>query len=213
MNNIADTTQIIGPVIFIVAVIVAYAVLKEMTRSDPKRNREKRRPPYARPKPVADTSYGSQRTATTTGDQRTLDAADQLRKVMMADFKARPVFNQKELRLFRILEEALQAESPGWRAMGQVNLGEILSTPSKPAFFSVNSKRVDILLVDKDSNPLHAVEFQGKGHHRSADTAARDAVKKEALRRAGIGYVEVVTGDTPAEVRQMVRKLVGRAEV
>jgi hypothetical protein len=35
-------------------------------------------------------------------------------------------------------------------------------------------------------------------------------VKKEALRRAGIGYIEVVSGDTPAEVREMIRKLAGK---
>lgn len=35
---------------------------------------------------------------------------------------------------------------------------------------------------------------------------AIDAVKKEALRRAGIGYVEVVAGDTPAELRRLVGK-------
>ncbi len=41
----------------------------------------------------------------------------------------------------------------------------------------------------------------GGAHFKGAHaTAARDAVKKEALRRAGIGYVEVVTGDTPAEL-------------
>ena len=40
--------------------------------------------------------------------------------------------------------------------------------------------------------------------------AARDAVKQEALGRAGIGYVEVVSGETPAELRAMVRKLAGR---
>jgi hypothetical protein len=41
-------------------------------------------------------------------------------------------------------------------------------------------------------------------------TAARDAVKKEALRRAGIGYVEVVAGDTPDEMRRVVARLVER---
>jgi hypothetical protein len=35
-------------------------------------------------------------------------------------------------------------------------------------------------------------------------------VKKEALRRAGIGYVEVVAGDTPAELRRVVKWLVQR---
>lgn len=140
-------------------------------------------------------------------------AAEQLRVVMEAKFTARPLFNQGERRLLTVLDKALAEESPGWRAMGQVSLGEILASPDEAAFFAVNSKRVDLLIVDADCRPLHAVEMQGKGHHMGKNTAARDAVKREALRRAGIGYVEVVSGDTPAEVRAMVRKLVGRTEV
>ena len=137
-------------------------------------------------------------------------AAEQLRVVMEAPFTARPLFNQGERRLLTVLDKALAEESPGWRAMGQVSLGEILASPDEAAFFAVNSKRVDLLIVDADCRPLHAIEMQGKGHHLSDNTAARDAVKREALRRAGIGYVEVVSGDTPAEVRSIVRKLVGR---
>lgn len=39
--------------------------------------------------------------------------------------------------------------------------------------------------------------------------AAQDAVKKEALRKAGIGYHEVVAGHTTAgELRALVEKLV-----
>lgn len=137
-------------------------------------------------------------------------AADQLRVVMEAPFSARPLLNQGERRLLSVIDKALAEDSPGWRAMGQVSLGEILSSPSEAAFFAVNSKRVDLLIVDADCRPLHAIEMQGAGHHQSDNTAARDAVKREALRRAGIGYVEVVSGDTPAEVRSMVRKLVER---
>src|SRR3546814_675577 len=139
-------------------------------------------------------------------------AADQLRRVMEAQFKLRPLLNKPERRLLGVIDTALAEHSPGWRAMGQVSLGEILWSDDKEAFWAINAKRVDLLIVDLDCKPLHAVEFQGTGHHGSAETAARDAVKKEALRRAGIGYVEVVSGDTPAEVRAMVRKLVGRAE-
>ena len=137
-------------------------------------------------------------------------AAEQLRVVMAAPFTARPLLNQGERRLLTVLDKALAEESPGWRAMGQVSLGEILASPDEAAFFAVNSKRVDLLIVDADCRPLHAIELQGKGHHLNNNTAARDAVKREALRRAGIGYVEVVSGDTPAEVRARVRKLVGR---
>ena len=93
--------------------------------------------------------------------------------------------------------------------MGQVSLGEILASEDSDAYWAINSKRVDILIVDEEFRPLHAIEFQGEGHHQGT-AAARDAVKREALRRAGIGYVEVMSGDTPAELREKVRKLAGR---
>ena len=149
--------------------------------------------------------------ATANGQPQPTDiAADQLRTVMKASFTARPLLNRGEQRLLAVLDKALAEDTPGWRAMGQVSLGEIVSSPDKDAYFAVNSKRVDLLIVDADCRPLYAIEFQGKGHHTGDTAAARDAVKKEALRRAGIGYVEVVSGDTPAEVRGLVRKLVGR---
>lgn len=97
--------------------------------------------------------------------------------------------------------------------MAQVSLGEILRCEDKAAFGCINSKRVDLLIVDADCNPMHAIEYQGGGHFEGAHaTAARDAMKKEALRRAGIGYDEVVAGNhTPAELRRVVEKLVQKA--
>lgn len=136
-------------------------------------------------------------------------AADQLKVVMKADFHWRALLNKPERRLLSCIDQVLAEECPGWRAMGQVSLGEILYSRDKDAFWAINAKRVDLLIVDRDCRPLHAVEFQGTGHHGSPETAARDAIKKEALRRAGIGYVEVVSGNTPAEVRDMIRKLAG----
>lgn len=109
----------------------------------------------------------------------------------------------------RVLEEACAAEAAGWRVMAQVSLGEILASPDQVAYRAINSKRVDLLLVDQDDHARHAIELQGSGHHLGP-AATRDAIKKEALRRAGIGYVEVVPGDTPAEVKAMVSKLVAR---
>ncbi|WP_031291999.1 DUF2726 domain-containing protein, partial [Sphingobium baderi] len=134
-------------------------------------------------------------------------AAEQLKVVMNADFQWRALLNKPERRLLSCIDQVLAEESPGWRTMGQVSLGEILYSRDKDAFWAINAKRVDLLIVDRDCRPLHAVEFQGTGHHGSPETAARDAIKKEALRRAGIGYIEVVSGNTPAEVRDMIRKL------
>ena len=141
---------------------------------------------------------------------RVPDAADQLRTVMRADFKAQPLLNKSEARLFRAMDKlVIELAPPGWQVMAQVSLGEILRCPDKDAYLCINSKRVDLLIVDADCKPVHAIEYQGGGHYKGAHaTAARDAVKKEALRRAGIGYVEVVAGDTAAELRRVVERLV-----
>lgn len=144
-------------------------------------------------------------------DRPTPDSADQLRYVMAAEFKARALLNKPERRLLAVIDKALAENTVGWRAMGQVNLGEILWSDDKEAFWAINAKRVDLLIVDADCQPLHAIEFQGTGHHQDGNAAAaRDAVKREALRRAGIGYVEVKTGDTPTQVHELIRRLASR---
>jgi hypothetical protein len=141
--------------------------------------------------------------------QKVPDAADQLRTVMRADFTAQPLLNKSEARLFRAIDKMVIEMRPGWQVMAQVSLGEILRSSDKNAYACINSKRVDLLIVDEHCKPLHAIEYQGGAHFKGAHaTAARDAVKKEALRRAGIGYVEVVAGDTPAELRRVVERLV-----
>jgi hypothetical protein len=138
------------------------------------------------------------------------DASDQLRTVMKADFKAQALLNKSEARLFKSLDKMVLEMRPGWQVMAQVSLGEILNCEDKDAYLCINSKRVDLLIVDDECKPIHAIEYQGGGHFKGAHhTAARDAVKKEALRRAGIGYVEVVAGDTPAELRRVMERLVG----
>ena len=138
------------------------------------------------------------------------DAADQLRTVMKADFKAQPLLNKSEARLFKALDKMVIELRPGWQVMAQVSLGEILQTANKDAYACINSKRVDLLIVDDDCRPHTAIKYQGGGHFKGAHaTAARDAVKKEALRRAGIGYEEIVAGHhTPAELRRLVERLV-----
>lgn len=138
------------------------------------------------------------------------DAADQLRIVMGASFSVQPLLNKSEARVFRELDRTVIACNPTWQVMAQVSLGEILRSEDAAAYGCINSKRVDLLLVDENCQPRHAVEYQGGAHHQGT-AAARDAVKKEALRRAGIGYHEVVAGHTtPGELRRLVERLVDK---
>ena len=138
------------------------------------------------------------------------DSADQLRIVMGANFSIQPILNDREARLFKELDRIVINCNPDWQVMAQVSLGEILRCKDAEAYSCINSKRVDLLLVDGDCRPRHAIEYQGGAHYQGT-AAARDAVKKEALRQAGIGYHEVVSGQTtPSELRLLVEKLVDK---
>ena len=189
-------------IVFVVVFLVVVAVLKELLRpARPSRSRFRGRRQY---RPVLRGVPGKGQDATLA------DASEQLRRVMAADFRSRALLNRPEAQVFRALDAAVIARNSSWQVMAQVSLGEFLSSPDRSAFGAINAKRVDFALMDADCRVRHALEYQGKGHHQG-NAAARDAVKKEALRKAGIGYHEVVAGHTtPAELRRLVEKLVPR---
>ena len=177
---------------------------KRRQRAWRERHRGGQRPPFGRPKLVWE------RREREAEAPRVPDAADQLRIVMGAEFTIQPLLNRSETRLFRELDRLVSELNPSWRVMAQVSMGEILRSRDAEAFRCINAKRVDLLLVDEDCRPRHVVEYQGSGHHQGT-AAARDAVKKEALRRAGIGYHEVLAGQTtPGDLRRLMERLMER---
>ncbi len=163
--------------------------------------------PYKK-RPFRRTAYKS-----ASGESKTpfkpFDSAEQLRLVTKSCFSARKLLNNPETRLLETVERAIAEENLDWRAMAQVSMGEILSSPDSEAYRAINSKRVDLLIIGADRMPVCAIEYQGGGHYQG-NAAVRDAVKKEALRRADIPYIEVIQGDTPAEVRRHIAKLAAR---
>jgi hypothetical protein len=136
------------------------------------------------------------------------DVAQQLNAVMRASFQKQRLLSQTEYRAFKIIETEVAAERRGYRVFAQTSLGEVLKSPNDDAFRSINSKRVDILIVDQGGWPIVAIEHQGPGHYQGT-AAARDAVKKEALRKAGIRYVEVSETDSDEQIRSRVREYLG----
>lgn len=133
-------------------------------------------------------------------------ASEQLRLVSNAEFSKRYLLNKSEARVLYAAEKAIMDVGLAWRVMAQVSLGEILSSPNTEAYRAINSKRVDLLLINQSGLPLAAIEYQGTGHHQGS-AAARDAVKKEALRLAGIQYIEIKAGDKPADLNWAIAKL------
>lgn len=113
--------------------------------------------------------------------------------------------NRLEYRAFKIIEDDLAAARRGYRVFAQTSLGEILQSTDRNAFRSINSKRVDILVVDPGGWPVLAVEYQGCGHYQGT-AAARDAIKKEALRKAGVRFIEVFESDNDDQIRHRVRE-------
>lgn len=135
------------------------------------------------------------------------DYVEQLRHVMAAPFRKKRVMNKSEFRVFRIVEDELRVLRGGYRILSQTCLGEILDSDDKAGFASINAKRVDVLIINPKGEPLAVFEYQGQGHYQNM-AAARDAVKKEALRKAGVHYLEINEHHKPDEIRQMVRKVV-----
>ena len=105
-------------------------------------------------------------------------------------FEKRRILSKAEARVLYTIEAAIKKLDVPWRVMAQVSLGEILASPDSAAYSAINSKRVDLLIIASDGVPITAIEYQGSGHYQGS-APARDAVKKEALRKAGIRYVEV----------------------
>lgn len=197
-------------VVLLVGAFAGMAVERFLSKMERQAWREKNRWRWERKRRGSNVASGAWSPKADPAPPKQPDAADQLRIVMGANFTAQPLLNKSEARVFKELDRIVIGCNPGWQVMAQVSLGEILRSKDADAYSCINSKRVDLLLVDEDCQPRHAIEYQGGAHHQGT-AAARDAVKKEALRRAGIGYYEVVAGHTtPSELRQLVEKLVDK---
>lgn len=139
------------------------------------------------------------------------DAPDQFRIVMRSRFEKKRLLSRAELEVFRVIEAHLPRCGPGYRLMAQPSLGEILTAPSDDAFRCINAKRLDMLVIDTFAIPVLAIEHQGGGHYQS-DAAARDAVKREALRRAGIECLEIFDHHQPDDIRSLVSGAIARSK-
>ena len=142
------------------------------------------------------------------------DTSQQLKYVHAVEFKPQKLLNKPEARIFKELEVTVKEHAENHRVMAQVNLGEFLKVDQQSgtkqdrfyAYRSINSKRVDFLIIDRFGTPVIALEYQGDGHHQKA-AFIRDAVKKEAMRKAGIHFIEINKGDLPGDIRKQVAKL------
>ena len=189
----ADTVWVVAAFVTFVAIMVAWDKL------DGRRRVARKSKPWPRAVAKRASSHPSDL------------AADQLKAVMTARFEPRPIMSRAEASVFQAAEHALKRLDINGRVMAQVCLGEVLRTPDEAAFRAINSKRVDILLISNAGLPLAAIEYQGQGHYQGT-AHARDAIKKAALHRAGIAYIEATPQHTAEDIeRDIARALQARA--
>ncbi len=137
---------------------------------------------------------------------RPIDPAEQLRAVMAPTFEKQRVLSRTEARVMDAADQAIAEAGLKWRVMAQVALGEVIKSSDEAAFFAINAKRVDLLIMSEHCEPLAAIEYQGQGHYQGT-APARDAIKKEALRKAGIAYIEITYDHGPEDVRREIGRL------
>jgi hypothetical protein len=142
------------------------------------------------------------------------DPAQQLHAIARVEFECTPLLNRQEARLLPLLESTARDLQSGHRVMAQTSLGELIRPKSgtateddrSAAFASINSKRLDFAIIDRAGRLAVAVEYQGSGHHQGT-AFMRDAVKREAIRRAGIPFIEVEPDFDPALLRSRISGL------
>lgn len=126
------------------------------------------------------------------------DPRTQLDYVSRVDFQTQPLLNKSEYQVLLIIEKAAREADAGFRVMAQTSLGEILTTKASfwgqeaadLAYRSINSKRTDFVVIDRYGIAVLAGEYQGGGHYQGT-ALLRDAVKREAFRKAGVHFLEI----------------------
>ena len=136
--------------------------------------------------------------------ERFLSRREQL--LSLIRFEKRRLLSRSEALVLYAAERAINTADFGWRVMAQVSLGEVLFSPDARAYSAINSKRVDLLIISRSGDPIVAIEYQGHGHYQGT-AAARDAVKKEALRKAGVRYIEVTPESGPEDVAREISRI------
>ena len=139
------------------------------------------------------------------------DPEAQIAAVAKVSFEKRRVMNKGEYEVFRLLERVVSEIGAGHRVMAQTSLGELIQprpssateTARKDAYASINSKRLDFAIIDRHGCRASPVSSSRRHYHHK--TFMRDAVKREALRRAGVELVEVQAKWEPQTLASQVK--------
>lgn len=138
--------------------------------------------------------------------------------VAQVAWRPRPLMNRSEYRVYAELEALVGGSRARHRLFAQVSLGAMFATDRNDgvvdrrtetrAWHKANIKRVDFVIVDRTGMPVVGIEYQGTGHYQG-NHAARDLVKREVFRLAGVPLLEVEAGGLTDGQRLDLRRRLG----
>ena len=140
------------------------------------------------------------------------DPKNQMEAISLVKFERTRILNASEAQLLPILEAVVTDAGLGHRVMAQTSLGELIRPISGDkskwarANASINSKRLDFAIVNSKGYLAVAVEYQGSGHYHN-QSFIRDAVKREALRKAGVPMIEVAKSFNATRLKEELSEL------
>lgn len=155
------------------------------------------------------------------------NAENQLRFVQQGDFSPRRPINKEAYQsVFVVAEKHLSTLHGNYRIFAEVAMGSFLKTPyldygwqpkekwkekanNERAFRSINSKRVDFLIIDAIGMPRLVIEYQGSGHYQG-NAEERDIVKQRALENAGVPMLAVFPDTPPEEIKRSISEYLYR---
>jgi len=135
-------------------------------------------------------------------------------------FTKRRIMGRGEFELFRsamgVTRQPFPTGAYPYFVFPQVSLGQIIGTgqglEADEAHRAINSKRCDLTICNRSGTPLAVIEFQGSGHNIGGTATRRDEIKKIALERAGVRFIEIQDGTQPTEIQRIIRELLARQQ-
>ena len=138
-------------------------------------------------------------------------AEDQLYEVETSRFYKRRLLNEEEFSLFKKIEPIIKNINENYRLFSQVSLGEIIGSTTYSAYIAINTKRIDFVVFDMNQNTpkkkriILAIEYQGTGHQQG-NAHIRDKIKKTAIAKAKIDFLEIFSNDDEIAITNKIRK-------
>ncbi len=124
----------------------------------------------------------------------------------------KPLLNGEEREMYRRVRELLTAAPYSqFLIMAQVSLGELFNTrpfgdqAAAAAYYAFNARRSDLVIIDREGNPVLVVEYQGGGHFQKT-YYLRDEIKRRVFQRAKVRALEIAGNLSPQEAVARVRE-------